>query len=126
MDRRTTIKWVLAASATMPLLGRDAAAQSTTVLAQPKGTDTNSIHYEHGYGTDPDLTKTYHPGEVWPLTFTTEQRRTVAMATALRALEPGAKKGPNFLGFELGAFFAARSGSLRGGVTSIKHRRRSM
>lgn len=79
MDRRTTIKWVLAASATMPLLGRHAAAQSATVLAQPKGTDTNSIHYEHGYGTDPDLTKTYHPGEVWPLTFTTEQRRTATV-----------------------------------------------
>jgi hypothetical protein len=79
MDRRTTIKWVLAASATLPLLGREVLAQSSTALAQPKGTDTNSVHYEHGYGTDPNLTKTYHPGEVWPLTFTAEQRRTVTV-----------------------------------------------
>jgi hypothetical protein len=79
MDRRTTIKWVLAASATMPLFGTDVAAQSSTVLAQPKGTDTNAIHYDNGYGTDPNLTKTYRPGEVWPLTFTPEQRRTATV-----------------------------------------------
>jgi hypothetical protein len=29
-----------------------------------------------GYGTDPDLIKTYKPGELWPLTFTPGQRRT--------------------------------------------------
>ena len=31
-----------------------------------------------GYGTDPDLLKAYKPGDVWPLTLTADQRRTVA------------------------------------------------
>lgn len=30
-----------------------------------------------GYGLDPDLLRVYRPGELWPLTFTAEQRRTV-------------------------------------------------
>lgn len=64
VDRRTTIKWVLAASATLPLMkpGAVAAADPAAV----------------GYGTDPDLTKIYKPGELWPLTFTAPQRRTAA------------------------------------------------
>lgn len=35
---------------------------------------------KRGYGTDPNLTKIYSPGDLWPLTLTPEQRRT---ATAL-------------------------------------------
>ena len=31
-----------------------------------------------GYGGDPDLMKYYKPGDLWPLTFTKEQRRTAA------------------------------------------------
>jgi hypothetical protein len=70
MDRRSTVKWILAASASMPLLrtrvlGADAQAR------QPVA--------PQGYGTDPALTKVYRPGEVWPLTFTPEQRRTAAV-----------------------------------------------
>lgn len=63
MDRRTTIKWVLAASAAWPLRGvRVALAGSPPPAA-------------HGYGTDPDLLKVYKPGELWPLTLTPPQRR---------------------------------------------------
>ena len=69
IDRRTTLKWVLAASATMPLLKHRAFGTD----AAPEGAPA-----AHGYGTDPDLTKTYRPGEVWPLTFTQTQRRTAA------------------------------------------------
>ncbi len=29
-----------------------------------------------GYGADPDLTKIYMPGDVWPLTLSAAQRRT--------------------------------------------------
>ena len=79
MDRRTSIKWMLAASAAMPLMRQGAFAQSTTVLAQPKTKDPGSVHYENGYGTDPDLIKSYRPGDVWPLTFTAAQRRTAAV-----------------------------------------------
>jgi hypothetical protein len=66
MDRRTTIKWMLAASASMPLLEQRALA-----AAAPRALST-----PHGYGTDPDLTKIYHPGELWPLILTRAQRHT--------------------------------------------------
>ena len=62
MDRCTSIKWVLAASAAWPLSGKYAAR------ADPAATG-------RGYGTDPNLLAVYHPGELWPLTFTAAQRR---------------------------------------------------
>jgi hypothetical protein len=65
MDRRTTIKWMLAASAAMPLLGQRSFGQSVTASESAAG----------GYGTDPDLTYTHHPGDVWPLSFTEAERR---------------------------------------------------
>ena len=67
MDRRTTIKWVLAASAAWPLRGvRGAHASTPPPAAQ-------------GYGTDPNLLKVYKPGDVWPLTLTPPQRRCAAI-----------------------------------------------
>jgi hypothetical protein len=62
MDRRTSIKWVLAASAASPLLARGLARAESPPRAQ-------------GYGTDPNLVKIYHPGELWPLTLSATQRR---------------------------------------------------
>jgi hypothetical protein len=62
MDRRTTIKWVLAASAAWPLLRNGAALGDVPVPAR-------------GYGTDPNLAVNYHAGEPWPLTMTGPQRR---------------------------------------------------
>ena len=66
-DRRTAIKWVLAASAALrlPSVSFDAAAAAPAAK---------------GYGKDPDLMKKYAAGELWPLTLTKEQRAT---ATAL-------------------------------------------
>jgi hypothetical protein len=66
MDRRTTIKWMLAAAASMPLLEQRAAGDDAA----------NMLPQLKGYGTDPDLTKIYHPGELWPLLITPAQRRT--------------------------------------------------
>ena len=66
MDRRTTIKWVLAASASWPLLR---ALPSWAAEAAP----VEPMLALKGYGTDPDLLKTYHPGEAWPLTLSTAQ-----------------------------------------------------
>jgi hypothetical protein len=54
IDRRTTIKWMLAACASVPML---------KAMAE-------------GYGTDLDLQKIYTPGELWPLTLSEEQKRT--------------------------------------------------
>jgi hypothetical protein len=68
MDRRSTLKWMLAASATMPLLARQTLGHGA-LAAHPAA---------QGYGTDPDLTKAYHPGDLWPLTLTPAQRRTAA------------------------------------------------
>jgi hypothetical protein len=62
MDRRTTIKWVLAASAAWPLLRNGAALGDAPAPAR-------------GYGTDPNLAVNYHAGEPWPLTMTGPQRR---------------------------------------------------
>jgi len=66
MDRRTTIKWVLAASASMPLLGQRAGGVDAAT----------TLPVAEGYGTDPDLTKIYRPGDLWPLLLTPAQRRT--------------------------------------------------
>ena len=66
-DRRTTIKWMLAAAASMPLLNQRSWSQEVTALPAYRG-----------YGTDPNLTKLYRPGDVWPLTLSQAQRRTAA------------------------------------------------
>jgi hypothetical protein len=66
MDRRTTIKWVLAAGASWPLLGRRSSRAATAAPAR-------------GYGTDPDLIAVHRPGELWPLTLTVEQRRLAGL-----------------------------------------------
>jgi Gluconate 2-dehydrogenase subunit 3 len=65
-DRRTTIKWMLAAAAAMPLLNQRTGAEEVTA----------SLVAPNGYGSDPHLTKLYHPGDVWPLTLSPAQRRT--------------------------------------------------
>jgi len=71
LDRRTAIKWMLAASAAIaitdrPMFGQQAAAPTTK-----------------GYGTDPLLNKEYDPGAFWPLTMTDHQRRTAAALCGL-------------------------------------------
>jgi len=64
IDRRTALKWMLAATASAALADRFAFGQSGPAA--------------RGYGTDPDLLKHYKAGELWPLTFTEAQRRTAA------------------------------------------------
>jgi hypothetical protein len=65
MDRRTALKWMLAAAASTAFNPQLARGQAAVPAAQ-------------GYGTDPDLLKHYQPGDLWPLTFTEAQRRTAA------------------------------------------------
>ena len=64
MDRRDAIKWMLAAAASVAVLERGSLGADAPVAK--------------GYGTDPDLLKDYKPGDVWPLTFNDQQRRTAA------------------------------------------------
>lgn len=63
MDRRVAIKWMLTAAASL----------SSLPLTTRAATKPASI----GYGPDPDVLKTYAPGDIWPLTLTPAQRQTV-------------------------------------------------
>jgi len=69
MDRRTTLKWMLAAAAASPLWNHAARAPA------PRRTAV-------GYGTDPDLVKAYRAGDLWPLTLTRAQLETAAALCA--------------------------------------------
>ena len=81
MDRRTSLKWMLAASAALPLWNPRA-----------RGADGQAAPVTGGYGTDPDLLKTYRRGELWPLLLDAAQRRT---ASALcDVILPGDERSP--------------------------------
>ena len=73
MDRRDTLKWILAASAS-PLLQRQAlgGGQAAGTPALRGGAEQGT-----GYGSDPNMLKRYKAGEVWPLVLAPAQRRTV-------------------------------------------------
>ncbi len=81
VDRRTAIKWMLTAAASLALLDRHALRAATPT---PSG---------QGYGTDPQLNRDYKPGDVWPLTFTDAQRRTAAALCA--AIIPADDQSPS-------------------------------
>lgn len=76
MDRRTTIKWMLAASATLPPWRRGFAAGAGAAVSQAPG-------YAQGYGTDPDLIPPYKRGDFWPLTLSAAQRRLAGVLSDL-------------------------------------------
>jgi hypothetical protein len=78
ISRRESIKWVLAASATASLLTTRGFGASAAA---------------HGYGQDPKLLETYKPGDLWPLTFTKEQRR--AAAVLCDTIIPADEKSPS-------------------------------
>ena len=63
MDRREAIKWMLTASASLSVLDSASFAASAS---------------KQGYGTDPNLMRVYKPGDLWPLTFSKSQHRTVS------------------------------------------------
>ena len=68
MDRRTTIKWVLAASATWPQLSRAVFAQAGSAPPPPAGATPGTVPGSQGFGTDPNLMQPHRPGDFWPLT----------------------------------------------------------
>lgn len=72
VDRRTTLKWVLTAASSLPLLTRPLrGVAAENAPAPPRGSP---------YGRDPDLLRTYAPGDLWPLRLTATEKRA---ATAL-------------------------------------------
>jgi Gluconate 2-dehydrogenase subunit 3 len=66
MDRRTSIKWMLAATAAMQSLQLRAGDSVARDVAAGQA----------GYGTDPALLKEWKAGGPWPLTLTESGRRT--------------------------------------------------
>ena len=83
MDRRTALKWMLTAAASTALL--DPTTFGADTIMMPAAVPG-------GYGTDPDLLKNYKPGDVWPLTFTEQQRTTTAALCDV--IIPADAKGP--------------------------------
>lgn len=79
VDRRTAIKWMLTAAASLTLLDRHALLAATPSAK--------------GYGTDPHLNRDYKPGDVWPLTLTDAQRRTASALCA--AIIPADDQSPS-------------------------------
>lgn len=71
LDRRTALKWMAGATAAMAAASRNGYAATA---AAPSG---------QPYGRDPVLNREYASGELWPLTFTSHQRRTAAALCAL-------------------------------------------
>jgi hypothetical protein len=65
MDRRTTLKWLIAARVAWPLRGYAGVASVPAPAA--------------GYGSDPDLLASYARGQLWPLTMTARQRELAAV-----------------------------------------------
>jgi len=79
MDRRTTLKWVLAASTSVP-----AKALTGPWDAEPTADLVSAyVPTVKGYGTDPPLTTIYRPGELWPLTLKPDERRTASVLSDL-------------------------------------------
>ena len=86
IDRRMAIKWMLAASAGAML------ARGRVLGAAGPGEPPL------GYGSDPNLTKGYKPGDYWPLTFTDEQRREAAVLADIVLPQEGQYPSASSLG----------------------------
>jgi len=68
IERRVALQWISSAMVALPLAGGG-------LIGAEKSTDAGSAPATGRYGPDPDLTKIYRPGDLWPLTFTDGQRR---------------------------------------------------
>lgn len=86
MDRRAALKWMLTAAASVTLLDHATGADAVAAGSVPKVA-------AKGYGTDPDLLRTYKPGDLWPLSFTEKQRLTAAALCDL--IIPADAKSPS-------------------------------
>ena len=70
ISRRVALQWISSATAAIPLLEREVSA------AEKSGVRPPSV-FAKGYGPDPDIIRQYKPGDLWPLTFTKDQRRLI-------------------------------------------------
>lgn len=93
IDRRTTIKWMLSAAATVPVLSLTGCDSDPTpgTPAKPSAGDAASPATA-GYGRDANLTRHYARGDVWPLTMSEAQRGTATVLS--RLILPADADGP--------------------------------
>jgi hypothetical protein len=94
-DRRTAIKWMLgavASTAALSRLGYSATTPAGSASSATPSTDATPVTAA-GYGTDPDLVKSYKPGDVWPLTLNDAQRAAAAALCAV--IIPADAKSPS-------------------------------
>jgi hypothetical protein len=75
IDRRVAIKWMLTAGAGAMMTGPRFLAGAAPTAGAYQPARAAAV----GYGSDPDLVKGYKPGDLWPLTFTSAQRRQVGL-----------------------------------------------
>lgn len=68
ISRREALQWIASASTLLIALPDAHGADASTAAAAPTGKP---------YGTDPNLLKSYKPGDLWPLTLSEPQRQTV-------------------------------------------------
>jgi hypothetical protein len=88
MDRRTSLQWLLAASAANPVI--------TAAAKAPAKTEAKKI------GTDPDLVRRYKSGDLWPLSFTERERRCAGALCAL--IIPADERSPSAADLHVEAF----------------------
>ncbi len=80
MDRRTTLQWMLAATGALAFKGAAAGAGAAPATKAASGVASASSGVRgQPYGTDPKLLEIYHPGDLWPLTFSASQRHTATL-----------------------------------------------
>jgi hypothetical protein len=80
MERRTLIKWVMAASA-------------ATAAGSQFGWSAAPAAPAAGYGTAPDLLKKYSAGDCWPLTLSAAEKATAALLCDV--IIPADDQGPS-------------------------------
>ena len=71
IPRRLALKWIAGASASLTISGSP--NFSPVAAAKAAAAPITAV----GYGPDPDILKVYQPGDLWPLTFSNDQRRLV-------------------------------------------------
>jgi len=81
LPRREVLKWFAAATVAMQLDPIENLSLAATPVTSAKG-----------YGTDPDLTGHYEPGDFWPLSFNAAQRQVVTALADL--ILPADQLGP--------------------------------
>ncbi|MCB1232355.1 MAG: gluconate 2-dehydrogenase subunit 3 family protein [Verrucomicrobiae bacterium] len=71
LPRRTVLRWFAASAAAGAIPSGGVLPFSASAQEVPANTP--------GYGTDPNLVKAYEPGDVWPLTFSEDERKLVTV-----------------------------------------------